>query len=513
MSSGLHTSGEHRRNPLVQRFNRLPQALQYSLIYAAALGLSKGLALVMVPVATHYLTPADYGRLDVLQTLADLLSILIGMGLAETLYRYAGSADSAEERKAAAANIFGMALCLGAFALILGQLLAGPITRLLPGGINETETRLILFSLALCGTILVPLAWLRMQNFAWLYLAGTAGRVALQVAISVLLLTLGFGVTGVLCATLISAVVLAAYLIRKQYLDTGIRFDFTRFRSYSIYGGPLIFVGIAGFILGSFDRWILADSIGTAKMAEYALAAKFGLITAVLIQPFDLWWHARRFSRLKEANGSEACARFASIGIVIALFAALFITAVGPMLVRLMTPASYHGAIAYIPWLAALAAVHNITATLNFGAMTQRSTWRPAAVDCSAAVLALTGYLLLIPLYQAWGAIIATSLALIIRCLVTLYISQRILPLPYPLRRLLLLAGISLLFISLMPQQPLSWSNLAVYPLLFGGFTVAVIISGLIPLSLLPLNLLPVKLKGPLQTLLQKLSLPVNPGK
>ncbi|WP_271274200.1 lipopolysaccharide biosynthesis protein [Aliamphritea hakodatensis] len=503
MSGRLHIS-----NPVIRRFNNLPQALQYSLIYAAALGLSKGLALVMVPVATHYLTPADYGRLDVLQTLADLLSILIGMGLAETLYRYAGSADKPEERQVAVANIFGMALCLGGFALVLGQLCAGPVSRLLPGDVSETDTRLILFSLALCGTILVPLAWLRMQNFAWLYLAGTAGRVALQVAISVLLLTLGFGVTGVLSATLISAIVLAGYLIYKQYQDTGIRFDFTRFRSYSVYGGPLIFVGIAGFVLGSFDRWILADSVGTAKMAEYALAAKFGLITAVLIQPFDLWWHARRFSRLKEADGPRACARFAAIGIVIALFAALFITVAGPIMVRLLTPAAYHGAIVYIPWLAALAAVHNITATLNFGAMSQRSTWRPAAIDCSAAALALTGYLLLIPLYQAWGAIMATSIALVSRCLVTLYISQQILPLPYPLRRLTLLAVISLLLISLTPQQPLSWSTLGIYPLIFAAFACAVIVSGLIPL-----NLLPAGLQQRLHNLRRKLSLSGNTGK
>ena len=45
MSGRLHTL-----NPITERFNNLPRALQYSLIYAAALGLSKGLALVMVPV-------------------------------------------------------------------------------------------------------------------------------------------------------------------------------------------------------------------------------------------------------------------------------------------------------------------------------------------------------------------------------------------------------------------------------------------------------------------------------
>lgn len=441
---------------MLSRINNLPVAVRHSLIYASALALSKALALVMVPVATHFLTPEDYGRLDVLQTLADLLSIVIGMGLAETLFRFAGSADDEQERRAASANIFGLAICLGLFALIIGQLLAGPIARLLPGNIAEIETRLILASLSLVGTILVPLAWLRMQGCAWTYFLGTAGRVALQVAIAVPLLFMGFGVTGVLCATLISAVLLCAWLVRAQWLDTGISFEFSRFKTYAVYGGPLIFVGMSGFILGSFDRWILADAVGTAEMAQYALAAKFGLITAVLIQPFDLWWHAKRFTCLKESNGDQRCAQIATVGVVIAILSALIIAAIGPTLVRLLTPEAYHGAIEYISWLAALAAIHNANSNLGFGAMSEQTTVRPALIDGAAAGIALVLYFVLIPQYHAWGAIAATSCALTLRLIVTYRVSQTALNLPYRPRRLILMAVLGLICIGLIPNEPLS---------------------------------------------------------
>lgn len=441
---------------MINRIAKLPQAVQHSLIYASALALSKGFALVMVPVATHFLTPEDYGRLDVLQTLADLLSIVIGMGLAETLFRFAGSADNEQEKKQAVANIFGMAIVVGSTALIIGQLIAPQVSQWLPGNIQETEARLILASLSLVGTILVPLAWLRMQGSPWTYFAGTAGRVALQVAIAIPLLFLGFGVMGVLCATLLSAIVLCAWLIKKQINTTGIRFEFARFKMYSIYGGPLIFVGIAGFVLGSFDRWILASVVGTAEMAQYAIAAKFGLITAVLVQPFDLWWHAKRFSCLKEVNGLKRCADIATVGVIIAMASALIITAIGPTLVRLLTPSSYHGAIQYIPWLAALAALHNATSTLGFGSMSKDSTIRPALVDGSAAGVALIGYLVLIPLFYAWGAILATTIALSLRLAAIYYISQHALKLPYQLRSLLLLTACMLVCLYLLPSAPIS---------------------------------------------------------
>ena len=473
---------------MLSRLNNLPTAVKHSLIYASALGLSKGLALIMVPVATHFLSPADYGRLDVLQTLADLLSIVIGMGLAETLFRFAGSADNPHERKAVSANIFGMALLLGSFALILGQLLAPQISRLLPGGVAEIEARLILASLSMVGTIIVPLAWLRMQGNAWMYLIGTAGRVALQVAIAVPLLFLGFGVTGVLIATLISALMLSSWLIRAQLSDSGISFEFSRFKTYSVYGGPLIFVGMAGFILGSFDRWILADAVGTAEMAQYALAAKFGLITAVLIQPFDLWWHARRFSCLKEQDGHERCARIATVGVAIALLSALIIAAIGPTLVRTLTPETYHQSIQYIPWLAALAALHNATSTLGLGAMSEATTVRPALIDGAAAGIALIAYFTLIPSYHAWGAIMATTLALSLRIIVMYIVSQKALNLPYKGRRILLMVTGFLAALVMIPSAVLSLSVFLQAGLAILAFIVWVAVLGLLPIPKKLLN-------------------------
>jgi len=466
---------------MFSKLSQLPPPLQQSLIYASAIIISKGLALIMVPVATHYLTPADYGRLDVLQTLADLLSIVIGMGLAETLFRFAGTETDENERKKVCANIFSMTLVLGLFALLIGQIFAVKIAGWLPGNIATIEARLILASLALVGTIIVPLAWLRMQDNAWLYLLGSAGRVILQVTIAIPMLMLGFGVLGVLCATFISAIALCCYLSWAQFKDTGIRFDFARFKAYSAYGGPLVFVGMAGFILGSFDRWILADVAGTTEMAQYALATKFGLITAVLIQPFDLWWHAKRFSCLQAKNGRQLCADYACAGITIALFSSLFVAATGPTLVRFLTPETYHHSIVFIPWLTLLAALHNATATMAFGAMNKEHTLGPAMIDGSAAAMALLCYFILIPNYHAWGAITATSIALSYRFIFTYKVSQQALLLPYPLIKLTIVAILAVIILIVMPNDRLTIVGFIVRAGLLMTFLLTAILLGLIP--------------------------------
>jgi O-antigen/teichoic acid export membrane protein len=442
---------------------RVPLALRQSLIYGLALAAVKSVSLLMVPVFTHFLEPADYGRLDILQTLADLFSIVIGVGLADTLFRFAGSAETEKERRASAANLFGFSIIVGIIALIATQISAPVVAALLPGDVSVVQTRLILGTLAMSGISLFLLSWLRMRDKSVLYLSSSLGRVVLQAGGAAMLLWLGMGVTGVLVAGLIAASALALGLSIWCLRHTGISFEAARYKTYLLYGGPLVLTGMAGFILGSFDRWILADAIGPAAMAEYALAAKMALITAFAIQPFDLWWLPNRFKILKSQNGLEKCGRAVGIGVTIAVAAAVGVALGGPAVILLVTPETYHGAVVYVPYLAALAAVHAVTTMFNLGVMSGETTFRPLLIDSTAAAAAVVGYLTLIPAYGGYGAIAATAIALTGRLVVTYRISQKILHIPYRLDRMALLGGLGLAAIIWLPKAdgiiaPILWA-------------------------------------------------------
>ncbi|WP_420548178.1 lipopolysaccharide biosynthesis protein [Curvivirga sp.] len=423
----------------MQLLKKLPAALQQSAIYALALAGAKGISLLMIPIFTHYLSPEDYGRLDILQTLADILSIIIGLGLADTLFRFCNE-NEMDKAKEIAARLFGLSWIIAAVSFLITQMMASTIADILPGDVTEIQTRLILTSLSLSGTILVPLAWLRLRSKAGLYLAGSLGRTAFQAGFAAILVAFGFGVTGFVFAGFVACVALSAFMGYLQLKDTGIKFDFAAFKAFGPYGGPLIFTGIAGFIMGSFDRWILADAVGTAAMAQYALAAKFGLITAVLIQPYDMWWQAKRFSMLTQQNGREKVAHFSSIAFVVVCAAVMSVCAASPLLITWLTPVSYHQSITYVPYLVAFAAIHNLTQTLGFGIYTEKTTKLPALIDGACALIAFASYFLFIPAYGIEGAILATFIALGIRFGTTIVVAQNTLNLPYPFIKLVILA-------------------------------------------------------------------------
>jgi O-antigen/teichoic acid export membrane protein len=461
--------------------NKLPSAVRQAAAYGFALLAAKAVSLAMVPVFTHYLEPSDYGRLDILQTLANALSIIIAFGLSETMFRFAGTDADEDAKRRTAASIFGTATLFGLVSLIATQAAAPWIAAALPGDVTLLQTRLILGSLAVTGIILIPMSWLRMRDRAALYMCASAGYAIIQAGFSAIVLFLGYGIDGVLAAGLGTALALSAILFVHQLRDTGLRFDLANLRRHLRFGGIMVFSGIAAFIMDSFNRWVLADAVGTAELAEYALAAKLGLIAAVACQPFAMWWMPRRFKVLAGDDGAMRCARTTEIGLVIALLAAVSVAGIGPIIITLMTPAEYHGAIQFAPWLAGLACLAASTRLLNTACLSVEKTIWPIVIDGCAAAVALTLYFTMIPIWGAEGAIGATAIALILRIAAFIVVGNRAVHMPFRLVRLsvpLMISIAGLVSIYLSPGM--------LQPIIIGGLASALIILAALGMGLLP---------------------------
>lgn len=470
-----------KRFALASVFGLIPPSLRQSVLYALALFFAKGVGFLMIPVFTHFLEPADYGRLDILQTLADLLSIVLIMGLSDALFKFYGEARSEEEKSRVAANIFGMALFICVVSTTLLQVFAPMLQVLLPGDVSLWQTRFILISLSVSACLLIPLCWHRMKDRAGLYFMLSTARVLIQASLSTALLYAGFGVTGVMAAGAITSLICVMKVSYDFIRDHGVEFDPRYWKRFFLYGSPLILTGLAGFVLGSFDRWILADAAGPEVMAKYALAAKFGLLTALLVQPFELWWNPKRFEVLNAANGPVKCAKNISMGLLVVALSVVCISSGAPLAIIVMTPVAYHDAIVYVPFLSALAGVHAATLLMNIGVYNVRVTKWPAIIDMSAAGIALAGYLVLIPLFAAWGAIAATAVALMLRFVATVFLSQRLTPIPYNALVLCGLAGLTVTVVGALAQGFELLSHMAVGAVGGCGVLLYAVSVGLLP--------------------------------
>lgn len=458
---------------------RLIRRFAQPLCYAAALALAKGVSLIMVPIVTNHLHPADYALVELLASVADVGGVLLGLGLADTLYRFSGATDA--NGRGATAEVVGLALAAAALFLVVGQSVVPALAAVLPERVDPLALRLLVVSLALTACIEVPFAWLRMTDRAGLYLTLAVGKAVAQAGLVILALTQGWGVTGVIAAAATADVLLSAALVTIQIRASGQRprLCLALSRRLLRYGTPLTLAGVAGFVLGSCDRWFL---MGNAEdLAHYALAGKFALATAMLMQPFDLWWYPRRLSVLARADGATRSAEMVGFGMALAVLAASAVALAGPLAIMWLTPLVYHGAIAYVPWLTLIAALHATASLVNVGCYAGRTGDRPMAVNAAAAAVALVGYWLLIPGWGVVGAIAATVAAQILRVTLFWWLGRSSAPILYPFARIGVLALAGIILVAALPRpEP---GGLAV---LVGGGGVVLLIGLALGLGLLP---------------------------
>jgi O-antigen/teichoic acid export membrane protein len=302
-------------------------------------------------------------------------------------------------------------------------------------------------------------------------------RSLLQAGLMVLALEANMGVPGAMAASLAAASLTALILAVQQARATGVRFDLHTTGTLMRYGSPLVLAGLGGFVLGSFDRLLLSPVVPVAALAEYAIAAKVALIAPLLFQPFSLWWFPRRILILSEPDGRERSAHTVTFGLTYLTWIGLGVALGGPVLVTLMTPPSYHGAIRYIPWLVLAAFVQHAADLLNVGSFMGRSTSRPTAINLISAGVALGAYLILIPRLGVMGAVIATVVAYVARLVLFVLDGRRLMPLELPWGRLALYAALAALAV---------WSTPAGLGWLSGGLVLCAgsLLAGIVALAL-----------------------------
>ncbi len=421
------------------RLTRHP-ALRQTLLYALGILIMKGVSLFMLPYVAHHLSPEAFGRLEVLTSLAALGSLVVGFGLVDALYRFSADAADAVGRQRLAAQTLGLGLVLALMALVFALLCAQALTQLLPAQLHTTQVRLILLTLALEGAIAIPLGWLRLEARAGQFFLINTGKALLQAALVVWLLHLGHGLDGVLWAGFVAALLQALVLLHLQWRQSGIHLAWRRTLPLLRYGAPLVASGVIAFALTGLDRWLLADAIGPVALAHYALAAKFALIAALLLQPFGLWWFPKRFNVLRGPDGQAQAARFAAMGSALALLIAVVVGLGAPLVVAGLFPTDYAPAAHYAPWLVLLMALKEAAAYLNLGCYSGDSTRDQLYINLLGSAVGLLGMWLLLPGHGVAGLLLALFLAQGLRLWCFIAVSQRRLPLPYPARALALYA-------------------------------------------------------------------------
>src|SRR6266568_3767129 len=79
---------------------RMARIGRHGIVYGAGIVLSKAAAFAMLPIYTRYLSPADYGLLQLVQMVLEVASIIAGSRLGAGIFRFYHKAETPDERRA-----------------------------------------------------------------------------------------------------------------------------------------------------------------------------------------------------------------------------------------------------------------------------------------------------------------------------------------------------------------------------------------------------------------------------
>ena len=409
---------------------RQPTPLMNMLTYGVGLVISKGAALIMLPIIANYLAPSQIGRLDLLASIGAVTGIVVTFALHEALYRFVGEESDSKKRFQKASEIFSLTCVV---SLILSIVLFGYINISFSHQFafaSRTELNLILICASLEGIIGLSTAWLRMQDKALTFLTVSVASTLLQISLILGVLFSGPSVEKILiCGVITYLFQVVALLIINRFklvLNTT-----PAFRDYLRYGWPLMLTGLIGFGLNGAERFFVAYSTNLDTLGQYAIAIKFSFAMCILVQPFGMWWMPKRFNTLA-VQGRHKTAEVTQLGVVYITLLTVGVAFAAKAFILLALPESYLLSAQLVLGTLLFSWFKEVAELLNIGILHRKATKLQLSISVSATLIGL-GMMWLLSGFGVWGIIGALCIAQAVKAIAVFIYSQKLTHLPYSL--------------------------------------------------------------------------------
>ena len=415
-------------------FKQLLSLSRDSIIYGLSVVISQFVGFLLIPVYTRRLGTTGYGVVEVLNTTAAVLGIIIGMGFTTALLRHYCSREDEEGKRTVASTAVVFLMATSLVVLLALELAAGHIASLIfPSAELFTPAeytkffRIAFVSLFFNEGIAIALTVFRARGEPTKYAMASISQFLLAVTLNlVFVVALRKGVVGVLYADLVTTACLYIVLMTSLVRRVGIRLSRHELKSMLIYGLPLVPSGLGGWMLVMADRWILVRLLGTDPVGVYSLGYKIGMvIQGILVGPVQLAWLPFLFATASQEKARETYARVFTYFLLVALLAALAISTLAKEVLMVMAAPAFRDAYKVIPLVALSYVLYGCYFQIAAGIYLEGKTKHMAVLMGVAAVLNVALNFALIPHYGIMGSAVATLIGYALLPVGAYVISQR----------------------------------------------------------------------------------------
>lgn len=377
-----------------------------TVIYLISILGSKALTFLLVPFYTSYLSPEEYGNIDLITTTVALIMPLCTLGLDEAVFRYCMS--SRHDRK----NV--IMTCLLTYFFSCCCLL--PVLY----GINYAIDWQYIWEMyfLLCSTGLFSLALGIVRAIGSVMEYSMIGIIQSAAALLLNIINIKYlekGVEGYL-SSYIGAYLLGAILsfcFIKVWKYANGKFDRQQLKEILQYSLPLIPTAISWWIMMSSDRYIVSYYLGTEENGLYSVANKVPTILQTVIMAVKSVWQIE-INKIYE-KGTDSLGKYfekmlecsQTVGFIMGGIAIIL----SPYIMRLIAQKDFYAGWIYTPILIISVVFIYMSAvvTVLYGAFKKNSGSLYSALLGAGINIGLN--FLLVQRYGTMGVAISTSIA------------------------------------------------------------------------------------------------------
>lgn len=447
--------------------------------YTAASILSKLIAVALLPIYTHYLTPADYGAAEVMFAAIVAASIVVRLGTIEALLRfyYADGEDPDAVVKSSFAALFWTATIGALIALPFAR----PISEALLVHSDPSLARIAIGGLWVLTLFEFLLTLFRLEERARPYFLVTIANVLMTIPVTLALVAgAGEGAEGLLIGSYGTGAVFVLGLLVIHRRRLSLTWNGRLISRLLRFGMPTMPAELSLYSLNLIDRIILVRSAGLAEAGLYSLGVKFAQGVNVLVRGFQLAWPPLAYSIRDDDEARRAYA------VIVTWFTAgctFFVTGLWLLsrwIVRALAAPDFYGSFKVIGLIATgvtLYALYMVLVVIL--GRTGRTGFNLPATLVATVVNVVLNLVLIPPL-----GIVGAGLALVASYVVVLALmygfTQRLFPVPYEWGRLLRVIGAAAILVGgaelLVPTE--GFVGLVGRVLLWAGYPLLLGISG-----------------------------------
>jgi len=431
----------------------MPTLLKEFMIYGFGDFVFKFIGYASFLIYARMFTIEEFGILSLVGTLGGLIGIFQELGLNNATQRFYFEPKMPENQRSL---LVGTSLTI---LLIWSLMLTGIALIILYPLSHAIEKRYEVLWIFIVLTLLsnIPLQILSYsQNLLRIYfspwkftfLSFFKNVVSLSLSL-IFIVVFGLGLVGYFWGTfsaLVISIPLSLWFIQK---DLKFRYDKNMAKKVIGFGYPFIFVGLAYWLFGSMDRWMLSELSNNTEVGLYSVANKFATGIFFLTEVFGRAWPPFALKAYADnPNYKYTYSRTFSYWFFCITFVGVVMSIFGLEIIQFSTPQGYWKSTNTLSVLSMGIVLASTTQITAIGISLEQRTNLFFICSWITAGINLLLNIILIPEYGALGASIATFISYAVLSICYLYWTQKLHPIPLEIKKLSLSALIILFTLS-----------------------------------------------------------------